>query len=90
MDLIAYIAIGVVILGGLSIIGGMIIRKTGRKQAGMPFYGSMITLVLMLAYGVLPILALTGMTKTIVYALSAGASVLFSHFVFGEKIEQNK
>ncbi len=88
MDFIAYIAIGVIILGTLSVLGGMIIRKTGRKQAGMPFYSSMITLVLLLAYGVLPLLALTGMTKTIVYALSAGASVLFSHYVFGEKIEQ--
>jgi hypothetical protein len=88
MDLVIYIALGIILLGALSIAGGFIIRKTGRKQAGAAFYGSMITLVLMLAYGILPLLALTGMTKTIVYAVSAGLSVLFSHFVFGEKTEQ--
>jgi hypothetical protein len=87
MDLIIYIAIGVLLLGALSILGGVIIRKTGRKQAGLPFYGSMVTLVLMLAYGILPMLSLTGLLKTVVYAVSAGASVLFSHYVFGEKIE---
>jgi hypothetical protein len=88
MDMLLYIVLGALLLVALSIGGGMIIRKTGRKQSGAAFYGSMITLVLTLAYGVLPMLALTGMTKTIVYALSAGASVLFSHFVFGEKLEQ--
>jgi hypothetical protein len=41
----------------------------------------------MLAYGILPMLSLTGLLKTVVYAVSAGASVLFSHYVFGEKIE---
>lgn len=87
MDLFIYISIGVLILGALSIVGGIIIRKTGRKQAGLPFYVSMATMVVMLAYGVFPLLALAGIAKTIVYALGACGSVLFSQFVFGEKAE---
>jgi fatty acid desaturase len=87
MDLIIYIAIGVLILGALSIVGGLIIRQTGRKQAGVPFYASMATLVIMLAYGVFPMLQLVGLAKTVVYAVGACASVLFSQYVFGEKIE---
>ncbi len=88
MDLIIYIAIGVLILGVLSVVGGLIIRKTGRKQAGLPFYVSMATMVIMLAYGVFPLLQLVGTAKTIVYALGALGSVLFSQFVFGEKTAQ--
>jgi predicted membrane channel-forming protein YqfA (hemolysin III family) len=86
MDLIIYIAIGVLLLGALSIVGGMIIRHTGRKQAGLPFYISMATMVVMLAYGVFPMLQLAGLAKTVVYALGACTSVLFSQYVFGEKI----
>lgn len=87
MDLLIYIAIGVLILGILSIVGGIIIRKTGRKQAGLPFYVSMATMVIMLAYGVFPMFQLIGFAKTIVYAFGACGSVLFSQFVFGEKAD---
>jgi hypothetical protein len=86
MDLVIYIAIGVLLMGVLSIVGGFIIRKTGRKQAGLPFYVSMGTMVVMLAYGVFPLLGLVGLTKTLVYAAGACGSVLFSQFVFGEKV----
>jgi predicted membrane channel-forming protein YqfA (hemolysin III family) len=88
MDLIIYIAIGVLLLGALSILGGMIIRKTSRKQAGLPFYISMATMVIMLAYGVFPMLQLAGLLKTVVYAVGACGSVLFSQYVFGEKITE--
>jgi hypothetical protein len=89
MDLFIYIAVGVLILGVLSIVGGIIIRKTGRKQAGLPFYVSMGAIVIMLAYGVFPLFQLVGIAKTLVYALGALTSVLFSQFVFGEKTEPN-
>ncbi len=88
MDLIFYIALGVCILGGLSIAGGYVIRKTGRKQAGMPFYVSMVVMLLMFGYGIFPLLGLVGFAKAVAYGAGAGISALGSQFLFGEKIEQ--
>jgi hypothetical protein len=88
MDLLIYIALGAIILGGLSIAGGYVIRKTARKQAGLPFYVSMMALLLMFGYGILPLLSLTGVAKAMAYGLAAGLSALASQYVFGEKIPQ--
>ncbi len=86
MDIILWVALGALILVGVSILGGLIIRKTGRTQKGGAFYVSMFCMMLAFGYGVMPYFALAGLERAAAYGLGAAVSALVSQFLFGEKL----
>lgn len=86
MDLIAWVVLGALILGGVSVLGGLIIRRLQRTQKGGAFYLSMVSLFMVFAYGVLPYFSLAGLERAAAYGLGAAVSVLVSQAVFGEKL----
>ena len=90
MEMLSFIGVGVLMIGASSIGSGMIIRRLGRKQAGMPFYSVMLASGLTLAYGVLPLIQLNGMAKTAMYAVGLCTVVLVSQALVGQKIEAPK
>ncbi len=89
MDIILWVALGAVILVAVSVGSGLIIRQTGRKQAGLPFYVVMFLALCAFGYGIIPFLALTGFAKAVAYGICAGISALTAQYVVGEKIEQS-
>jgi hypothetical protein len=89
MDIILWVALGVVVLVAVSVGSGLIIRQTGRKQTGLPFYVAMFFALCVFGYGIIPFFALTGFAKAVAYGIGAGISALAAQYVFGEKIEQS-
>jgi hypothetical protein len=89
MDIILWVGLGAAVLVAMSLGSGFIIRQTGRKQAGLPFYVAMFFALCVFGYGIIPYFALTGFAKAVAYGIGAGIAGLAAQYVFGEKIEQS-
>jgi hypothetical protein len=87
MDIILWVGLGAAVLVAVSVGSGFIIRQTGRKQAGLPFYVAMFFVLCVFSYGIIPYFALTGFAKAVAYGIGAGIAALAAQYVFGEKIE---
>jgi hypothetical protein len=88
MDILQSIVLGGVALILVSVLSGLIIRKTSRKQTGWPFYCAMFCLICLSGFGLIPLFGLHGVDKNLAYAVAAGASALIAQYLFGQQAAQ--
>lgn len=87
MDLLSGLFIGLIAVVIVSVGSGLLIRKTGRTQRGMPFYLCFLCLALPYVYVLAPNFALEGVVRYIVLALGVAGIVLFSQYFCGQQVK---